>query len=103
MRPTFFNSIETSNIDLSITNNNLLANVSNWDISNEDSLSDHNYIQYTIREGGAKTQNINYTNQGTRFIIKKEKLHTFDQNVVKEMWRTVHNEQIEGGTGELDK
>ena len=38
-----------------------------------------NYIQYTIREGGAKTQNINYRKQGTRIIIKKEKLHIFDK------------------------
>jgi len=72
-RRTFFNSIGTSNRDLTITNNNLLATVSEWDISNEGSLSGHNYIQYTIREGGAKTQNINYTNQGTSFIIKKGK------------------------------
>jgi len=53
--------------------------------------------------GGAKTQNINYTNLGTRFIIKKEKLYIFDQNLVKEMWKTVHNEQIERGTEELDR
>jgi len=65
-RPTFFNSIGTSNIDLTITNNNLLGKVSEWDISNEDSLSDHNYIQYTIREGGAEKQNINYRKQGTK-------------------------------------
>jgi len=101
-RPKFFNCRGTSNIDLTITNNSLLAKVSEWEIINEDSLSDHNYIQYTIREGGAKTQNINYTN-GTRFKIKEGKLHIFDQNLVKEMWKTVHNEQIEGQTEELDK
>jgi hypothetical protein len=102
-RPTFFNCRRTSNIDLTLTNNNLLAKVCEWEISNEDSLSDHNYIQYTIREGGAKTQNMNYKNQGIRFIIKEEKLHTFDQNLVKEMWKTAHNEQTEGGPDELDK
>jgi len=96
------NCIRIKNIDLTITKNNFLTNVSEWQISNEDRLSDQNYIQYTIREG-AKTQNINYTNQGKSFIIKEEKIHIFEQYLFKEMWKTVHNEQIEGGTEELDK
>ena len=56
-RPTFFNSRGSSNIDLTIVNNNLIAEVKDWGISNEESLSDHNYLQYKIRKGGACNQN----------------------------------------------
>jgi exonuclease III len=56
-RPTFFNSRGSSNIDLTIANNNLIAEVKEWEISNEDSLSDHNYIQYKISKGGDCNQN----------------------------------------------
>ena len=33
--------------------------------------------------------------------MKKEKFYTFDQKIFKEVWKTVHNEQIDGGTEEL--
>jgi len=102
-RPTFFNSIRLSNIDLTIANNNLIAEVNEWGISNEESLSDHNYLQYKIRRGGACNQNNNYTSQGTRFIIKEEKLHIFNWNLVQEMLKTANYTHTEGGTEELDK
>jgi len=97
--PNIFNCIGTSNNVLNITNKKPLAKVREWEISNED----HNYIQFTIREVGAKTQNINHTKEGTRFIIKEEKFHIFDQYLVNEIWKTVHNEQTEGGSEEFDK
>ena len=56
-RPNFFNSRGSSNIDLTIANNNLVAEVTDLEISNEDSLSDHNYIQYKISKGGDCNQN----------------------------------------------
>ena len=41
---------------LGTTNIKLAADVNEWGVSNEDSLSDHNYLQYKIRKG-AGTQN----------------------------------------------
>jgi len=84
-RSIFLNSRGSSNTDLTITNNNLIAAVNEWEISEEESLSDHNCCKYKISEGGASKQN-NYTSQGTRFIIKEEKLHVFDRKLVQEMW-----------------
>ena len=47
-RCTFNNTRGASNIDLTITNNNLLKHVLGWEISEEDSLADHNYIKFKI-------------------------------------------------------
>jgi len=47
---TFHNSRGTSNIDLKITNNNLIADVHVWEISEEENCSDHNYLKYKIRK-----------------------------------------------------
>jgi hypothetical protein len=77
-RTTFLNNRGSSNIDLTIANNNLVADVNEWGVSNEESLSDHNYFQYKIRKRGTHSQNNHYPNQGTRFIIKEEKLQEFD-------------------------
>ena len=48
-----------SNIDLTITNNQLLKNLTDWEISMDESCSDHNIIKYTIE------QETNYGNNTT--------------------------------------
>jgi hypothetical protein len=48
---TFHNSRGSSNTDLTITNNNLLSDVSGREVSSEESLSDHNYLKYKIGAG----------------------------------------------------
>jgi len=63
---TFSNTRESSNIDLTIANNNLIAAVSGWEISAEESLSDHNYLKYKIGEGGANRHNSDNKSQGTK-------------------------------------
>jgi exonuclease III len=45
---TFHNYRGTSNIDLTITNDKLTAAVNEWEISPDESLSDHKYIKYKI-------------------------------------------------------
>jgi hypothetical protein len=47
-KSTFHNGRAVSNIDLTIVNNNLLKAVRDWEISEEESLSDHNYLKYKI-------------------------------------------------------
>ena len=44
-RSTFHNSRGSSNTDLTITNNNLIAAVNEWEISAEESCSDHNFLK----------------------------------------------------------
>jgi hypothetical protein len=67
---TFSNTRGSSNIDLTIANNNLIAAVSDWEISAEESLSDHIYLKYKIGEGGADRHNRDNTSQGTKYVLK---------------------------------
>jgi hypothetical protein len=69
-RPNFHNSRGTSNIDLTITNNKLIAAVSEWEISAEKSLSNHNYMKYKIVKGANSHNNDNIC-QAIRYIIKE--------------------------------
>jgi hypothetical protein len=57
-RFTFQTSRGSSNIDLRVTNNNLIASVSEWEISPEESLSDQNYLKHKIGIGGASNYNV---------------------------------------------
>jgi len=54
---TFHNSRGSSNIDLTVTNNNLIVALNEWEISAEESLSDHSYLKYKIGVGGANNHN----------------------------------------------
>jgi hypothetical protein len=64
-RFTFQTSRGSSNTDLTVTNNNLIVAVSEWEISPEESLSDHNYLKYKI-EIGASNYNNDNKSQGIR-------------------------------------
>ncbi|KAL7725566.1 hypothetical protein ACLKA6_003186 [Drosophila palustris] len=46
--PTFINAIRGEVLDLTICSNIMLANVSNWHVSNEISMSDHQHIRFEI-------------------------------------------------------
>jgi hypothetical protein len=45
---TFQGSRGENNIDLTIANNRMLTHIQNWDISEEESASDHNIIKFNI-------------------------------------------------------
>ena len=47
---TFKNRRGSSNIDLTIVNNQLLNVLKNWEISAEESCSDHNIIKFDLRQ-----------------------------------------------------
>jgi len=68
---TFHNSRGTSNIDLKITNNNLIADVHEWEISEKEGCSDHNNLKYKI--GKANNHKNEYNYQGIRCVVKEEK------------------------------
>jgi len=51
---TFSNRIGKSNIDLTIINPQLLRSITGWEISGQDSLSDHRIIKYDIKRSNAR-------------------------------------------------
>jgi hypothetical protein len=51
---TFSNSIGKRNIDLTIINPQLLSSITGWEISGQESLSDHRIIKYNIKPGSSR-------------------------------------------------
>jgi hypothetical protein len=84
-RNTFSNTRGVSNIDLTITNNNRLKHVLDWEISEEESLADHNYIKFKLstKKGYNKINTDKFNNK--KFYIQEDKLHLFDNKLVQEM------------------
>jgi ribonuclease HI len=71
---TFQSSRGESNIDLTIVNNKMLANIQKWDISEEESASDHNIIKFNITLD--KAEGIVINNPG-RLRIKEHQYTEF--------------------------
>ena len=71
-RFTFENSRGSSNIDLTITNTQLLAEISYWEISDEESCSDHNILKYNL--GITHHYNHKHSFQYLRYAVKETKL-----------------------------
>ena len=78
---TFRNRIGASNIDLTIVNNQLLRRVSGWEISDQESSSDHSIIKYAISESTSQVNSVNF--QDVRYITKKETLAKFQVNILQ--------------------
>jgi len=72
-RRTFQSTRGSSNIDLTIVNNSMLADTKDWEISEEESSSDHNILKFRINFESDKTNKRN--TPGLRYIIKKQQ-HT---------------------------
>jgi len=51
---TFSSRIGKSNIDLTIINPQLLSSITGWEISGQESLSDHRIIKYDIKPGSTR-------------------------------------------------
>jgi hypothetical protein len=72
---TFQSSRGKSNIDLTIANNKMLANIQKWDISEEESASDHNIIKFNITLD--KAEGIVLDDPGHRLKIKEHQYTEF--------------------------
>ena len=64
-RTTFQSSRGSSNIDLTVTNNHMLAVIDDWEIMEEESCSDHNIIKHNLNFNLNKAHEYNF--QGLRF------------------------------------
>jgi hypothetical protein len=78
-RTTFHNTQGQSNIDLTIVNKPLLKEIGGWDISDEDSCSDHSIIQFSI--GQSNKPGRQHTYKGIRYIKNEQNLSRFNSNL----------------------
>jgi len=63
----------------------LLKHVLDWEISEEESLADHNYIKFKLstKRGNNKFKTAKYSN--AKYVVREDKLHLFDNMLLQEM------------------
>ena len=71
----FRNRLGSSNIDLALINSQILDSFSGWEISDQESISDHSIIKYTIKPKVHKRKTINAPHM--RYKTNKERLTKF--------------------------
>ena len=76
---TFKNRRGSSNIDLTIVNNQLLNVLKNGEISAEESCSDHNIIKFNLRQDNYHKTKYSYS--GRSYIVTDRNLKMFDSNL----------------------
>jgi len=99
-RTTFYNARGQSNIDLTIVNKPLLKAIAEWDISDEESCSDHSIIKFSI--GQSDKPGRQNTLQGIRYTINEQNLGRFDSNL-KELLEKKLQKSSTKDSSDLDK
>jgi hypothetical protein len=100
-RTTFQSSRGSSNIDLTIVNNQMLAAIKDWEISEEESCSDHNIIKFNINFSYNTAQIYNFL--GARYIIKEQQHTEFHKNLTQLISKNFQIENNEGNTKKIDE
>ena len=100
-RTTFQSSRGSSNIDLTIVNNHMLAVIEDWEILEEESCSDHNIIKYKLHFNPNRTHAYNF--QGPRFIAREHQFADFHNNLRQQIIKNFQLDNNGGNTTETDK
>ena len=79
-------------MDLTITNNNPISAVNEWEISTEGSCSDHKNLKYKI--GIANRFNNGHNYQSIIYLVKEDKYHEFDRNLVQETLKNTYISRV---------
>jgi len=77
------------------------ADVKNWDISEEESASDHNIIKFSINLDKNTTRGKHLTEP--RYRIKEHKLTKFSEKLKSNINKTFQMEDKERNTSEIDE
>ena len=80
---TFESSRGNSNVDLTITDNNMLTLVKEWRCDEQESFSDHRIITFRVEKHRDATRK--YTHHGIRFITNEEGYKKFEKNFITEI------------------
>jgi len=79
----------------------MLADVKNWDISEEESASDHNIIKFSINPDKNTTHGKHLTEP--RFRIKEHQVTKFSEKLKSNITKTFQMEDKERNTSEIDE
>jgi len=91
----------TSNIDLTVISDQLLRTVVDWEISEQESCSDHSIIRYA--RGQSKGNRTELDSQYVRYIVQKGTKQKFQGNLLRSAEKMLCKVKKEGGTEGLDK
>ena len=62
---TYLSSRGSSNIDLTVTSNPILRAVEDWEVSNQESCSDHSFIKFAVRQASNRRSKPKAMKSGT--------------------------------------
>jgi hypothetical protein len=74
--------------------------VNEWEISTEESCSDHNFLKYKI--GTANSYKNKYNYQGIRYRVKENNYHEYDRKLVQEIPKIFKNMNYKESVEEMD-
>jgi hypothetical protein len=100
LNSTFRNRRGVSNIGLKIITNQLLRTVAQWEISDQESSSDHNIIKYVIGQGDSNRESVEF--QNVRYLFRKENYAIFQENLIQLAKTKLCGSHIAETTEELD-
>jgi len=98
---TFRSGRGTSNIDLTVISNQLLRAVVEWEISDQESCSDHSIIRYAIGQGKGNRTEFNF--HDVRYIVQKGNIEKFQENLFRLAQKKICKINKEGGIEDFDK
>ena len=71
---TYLSTHGSSNIDLTVVSKQLLRAVENWEVSDQESCSDHCVIKFSV---GQASWSCKLESQGVRYIVKRDDVDKF--------------------------
>jgi hypothetical protein len=98
---TFRSSRDTSNIDVTIINSQLLSTVVEWEIRDQESCSDHSIIRYTI--GHRSAQRTGFDFREVKYKVTKEDKEKFQRSLIRSAEQKLSVTNTLGETETLDK
>ena len=98
---TFRSSHGKSNIDITIINDKLLRAIVNWEITDQESCSDHSVIRYDIRQDSAP--HLETDTGEVKYKVRKDDKTKFQRNLIWLLERKLIATHNMGGTDTLDK
>ena len=103
-RKTFWTSCGTSNIDLTILNNQAIGLISGWAIHDQESYSDHNIIKYSLGNANALIQPTGNNKGGVRYRVEQRDIAKFQGSLIQIMEQLLSGMNKErDGTEVLDE
>jgi hypothetical protein len=98
----FYSSRSSSNIDLTIVNNQILAAIKDWEISKEESCLEHNIIKCNLRFT-TNNKERKYIFSGTRYIMTEQQHKKKKKKLIQLISENFQIENDQGNTKGIEE